>query len=528
MTRPTLTVAAIPLLAAAATLIAPSARADEEEPACSLVPPGADYVVAIGYGDGGKVTALREAREDARERLLGQVCSGYVESRCERVGRFVRDWEQGDWDPGSRDVCALAALEREHLEALERDTRTFRKELDALARAATEQAGDHALRVDAPVWGGRECGGGAAGAVVAAELRNALARAEARVLIADSTDDAPAVRVQMAPSDHGIVVSAAVVFPGRPDGIGLPGTAASWDVLGVPRTEPCADATEALPSASAVPATGTVVVDGQPVEETHWIGGCMEPDAGQQAAMGLWNSLGGEATSDEDRKLGALVQGYLAESRALCQQYERFAIGASEYARRNAELSGWFRQVQEQVLLGTPGAPDRGQLLHGPGSVASRTLQVSAARLDGAPLGSGDQVTHDDRFKLHATVSQAAHLYVIYENSAGEIAVFPETSVGVMGMPGVPVQLPAPGFVFRVDEHGGRAEVVHVVASPHPLPVHSRPVSQLVGDVRRTRGLSVEPETVFTADGEVPWYGDPEATVSGYGAVLYTLVLDHQ
>jgi len=41
-------------------------------------------------------------------------------------------------------------------------------------------------------------------------------------------------------------------------------------------------------------------------------------------------------------------------------------------------------------------------------------------------------------------------------------------------------------------------------------------------------GEGVKPEVVFSGDDDEPWYGDPEANVEGFGAVLYTLVLDHR
>ncbi len=179
-------------------------------------------------------------------------------------------------------------------------------------------------------------------------------------------------------------------------------------------------------------------------------------------------------------------------------------------------------------------------------------LEVEALRDDGRRLETGDQVRQGDRFKLYAQVSLDAHIYVIYQNSAGEEVVLPEDEDGQLLSPGQRTQLPAPGFVFQVDEHGDRIEVVHVIAASGPIPLRSRPAVEVVQEARRTRGLQVvadgaaadcsdgksrkkrrhrgleivtEPESDGCPDS---WYGDLHATVTGFGATIYTLTLDHR
>ena len=75
-------------------------------------------------------------REDARARLLAQVCTGLTSARCAGIARHVRDWEAGD--PADGAVCASAAVRREQVSTLE--TAAAQLDTDIAALAAAEKA----------------------------------------------------------------------------------------------------------------------------------------------------------------------------------------------------------------------------------------------------------------------------------------------------------------------------------------------------------------------------------------------------
>jgi len=130
-------------------------------------------------------------------------------------------------------------------------------------------------------------------------------------------------------------------------------------------------------------------------------------------------------------------------------------------------------------------------------------------------------VTEGDRFKLRALLNAPAYLYVVYENSAGEEAMV--QPAGVRAQPGVSVELPRPNFSFQVDEHAGRTEYVHVIATPEPLPPEL--TAGFARQYRQLRGLGVVADPGATA--ALGW-GDPTQVVSGYGGAVYTLLLEHR
>lgn len=151
-------------------------------------------------------------------------------------------------------------------------------------------------------------------------------------------------------------------------------------------------------------------------------------------------------------------------------------------------------------------------------------LTVEAERTGGVLLRDGDVVHAGDTFTLAVVVSASSFVYVVYENSAGEEAVLDDRGTWVEA--GRQTQLPRPGFQFRVDTNAGRTEVVHVLASPRPLP-ESELGSGVAAGFRQVRGLDV---VASTQPGEAPpeWVSDPVATVTGFGGAAYTLILDHQ
>ncbi|MCB9687913.1 MAG: hypothetical protein H6735_22925 [Alphaproteobacteria bacterium] len=279
-----LVVSALSVVAAAPAPSCPDGRTVVGGCGCAPV----DHLVAVGYGHGPEDQARRLARDDARQRLLGQVCAGVSGVRCDAVGRRVSDWTQGDWASRKRGVCALAAVPRSFVTTLEQDAQAAHT---AAAEAVAQLARRGVDRVEAS-WEGGVCGPAEVGPLLVAELQNGLAAGEgaagerAKVSLVHGAD-----RVRVSVRVGGSLVA---------------GWDVPYDVLGVTGDpEPCTAAGRVRP----VPVAGSV--GGR--EEVHWVNGC----ADLQGAPGDtgWRSL-----------------------TRLCLDYEAFRISQEDYARRSAEL----------------------------------------------------------------------------------------------------------------------------------------------------------------------------------------------
>lgn len=483
---------------------APGSRvvhAAEPAGSCSLVPPPG-YVVGVGFAPGRGASANRQALDEARRRLLGQVCSNFSVPRCLATAPHVRDWTDGRGEGGG--TCALAAVEERWLRQVEDDAARWRAEVGGLARAVKNAVGDRPLALDAARWAGPECPAGVPGAAVEQAVRDALL-AEGVALLEAGGGRGASLGLRLSVSAEMLAVAPEL----RADGAtrALPGHQVPGDVVGVDPAR--AGRCEASASASAaIPVVGTVTTASGTAEEVHYLDGC--------------TSIVQPAAADP-----AVVATYLAEARSLCTRYERFQLGAADHARRVEELDRWLRSG------GRSAQSESGTL----------SVTVEATRKTGGALRTGSVVVAGDRFLLSATPSRTAHLYVVYENSAGERQVFPPNAEGVLVAGGQAAVLPSPGFVFEVDANGGRAETLHVIASLEPLPVAVATPRAVVNRALRGRGVNVVPDTVYVSacDGASDarrasvggtcteaWYGDPGEAASGYGAAVYTLSLDHR
>jgi len=545
------------------------AAAEEGVEDCSVTPPEEGALVAVGYGRGFSDMALARAREQAKQRLMGRICQSYGELRCALMASHIQDWKAGKVKGFGNKVCAVAAIQGKHLQSLERATKLYAANLGKLANSSAEGAGQRSIYLETPVWSETGCPAAAAGALIKGEVRNALAGLGTPVSLAP--EDAPKLRLELAGVKHRarsssgrqqpsepywaeLQVAGTLVPAGGSSGAALPGFRVDLDVLGLEGGEinQCAEVTEREVGVGSVPVVGTVMVNGQAVEETHQINGCTSIDAAA-LVVAQQDEVQGAAAG----KAHVLTQSFLSQSQQLCQQYERFVISQADYVRKTDELSEQYRSDLMRLLSGG-GKAQKQQSAAGP-----LKMEVQAQFFDGRPLVSGTQVTHLDEFVLYATVDQAAHVYLVYENSAGEEVVFPDTADGFSLRPGERFQLPQPGFKFRVDDNAGRAEIVHVLASRSPLPVRHVSTADLVAVAQRGRSHSQESVAVHTdgcgeptqalalskrtrgldmvafdsdASGQQSgsedacyqsWHGDTDKQVEGYESIVYTLTLDH-
>jgi hypothetical protein len=458
---------------------------------CELVPP-AGWVVAVGYGRGNEADARREAREDAHQRLIGQICSGQTASRCADLGRYVRDWQEGVWE--NRKVCALAGAERVLLERRSADQAKLDATLAKAARDVAARAGTDALHVVGL--------SGPESRLFRSQLLGALGGAG--VILRDSGDSGPELRVEL--SSQGDLAAVTMTYRTHVGGdfVIIQSFTASGDTVGIDQR---------MSAKGPQPVTSVVHVGGRAVEETHWVDGC--------SALGPLEDRAARIGGRADIELGNRVTGHLNQARVLCQQYERFAISAEEYGRQLAALDQWLQQADSAVTSGKAGS-----IPATPVAVPPRRLEPKVLRTaDKHELKTGDPVTHGDRLRFFATVDGPAHLYLVFENSAGEKMVMPERPEGLVVSRAGEYALPSADQSIQVDNHKGRVELVHVISSPVAL---GDPASA-PARARSTRGFSVVADPVYETDQSTEaWYGDPEATAHGYGAVTVTFAFPHQ
>jgi len=479
-----------PILLIALSVALPTAGLAADD--CPLQPPPL-HIVQIGYGDGDtEAQALQRARENARQLMTGQLCSGYSLSRCDDVQRDVLDWKD-NVTPVRRGLsqkfsaCALVAVEKIVLDQLQLDSEAYERAQGALAAAAAERAGGAPLFLSEVVWADSGASAGSVGALILSGLRKGLSGLPEPVALTTLAGaETPSVVVALVLAGDRLEVSASVRR-----GVSespLTGFSVALDTLGLTAAE-LSQAASASPRRD-IPALGTVMIDGVPTEEVHWLSGCYEDSLPQAGSAGEQAAL------------------YLMEARSLCEQYERFVLSTEQYSRRMAELS--------ERLWGADAA------------VPELSMEVRAATTTGEALSSGSVVHEGDRFTLDVVVNQDAYVYLLYENSAGEQVVV--DARGTLARADQSSRFPEKS-AFRVDEHSGRAELVHVIASPDPLPMAGPPeqaVAQAAQQYRKMRGLSIVPDVVSPEAVDSAWYGDTAETVSGYGGLVYTLLLDHQ
>jgi hypothetical protein len=201
---------------------------NSEERECSFLPPPGGYRVELGYGGGRDMSkALREARMDAQAKLLATVCLGRSDEECAAVGRQISPWGS-DWSRKERLACAVVALPSEVADAPPTAIRDYQQGLRSLA-SSVAAAGVKRVGLDAVVVEGG-CAAGDAGAVLAAELRNALVETGVTAPVEDA-GEASQLRLQLTAAGQEVLINA--WLSGAAGERALPGLRAPKEVLQV-------------------------------------------------------------------------------------------------------------------------------------------------------------------------------------------------------------------------------------------------------------------------------------------------------
>jgi len=150
---------------------------DSNEDPCPTVPP-VGWVLEVGWADGSQAEALEQARANARQTLVGQLCEGYDELRCAAVKRHVRPWKEGRWKPESKkavigSACAAVAIKEAFTHLPDEQFIAFESDLSEVTSSVRSSVGDGLLSVEPPEWA-KGCVADDLGPAVAAEIRSQL------------------------------------------------------------------------------------------------------------------------------------------------------------------------------------------------------------------------------------------------------------------------------------------------------------------------------------------------------------------
>lgn len=215
----------------------PVAVAAAESAACAPdVPEG--FQIHTGYAtDLDPARAVDLAVTSARQTAIAAVCAGKTEARCALVRRHLEAWKTPYWNPLTHRACAHVGVARDWLDDDREDTAAFLREVARLAVRVAEGAKGRPIVLRPVSWSRSGCSAGPAGAVLEAELRNALGGVGNVVLADGASKGAVAVRMGLDPRGGEVVLTASLDDAAAGGSIPLPGFSFPGDVLSVEAPE---------------------------------------------------------------------------------------------------------------------------------------------------------------------------------------------------------------------------------------------------------------------------------------------------
>jgi hypothetical protein len=224
-----------PLLALAAGAAPTPSGPDPLCPAVPELPYGwrLEWGMASGKNEASAVT---DAQESARQRLLGAACQGVGALRCAAAGRSVAPWGTATFDKKRQSACAAMVIKLDALQSFEQDLARLDQDLARLAQDSASATRGAPVRLDAPTWPSG-CVAGDLGHALAAQLRNELARHDVRLAAPDAVAAGGTLALTLAPGGERVTVSATLRPPASSEEKPLPGFTFPLDLYGVSPSE---------------------------------------------------------------------------------------------------------------------------------------------------------------------------------------------------------------------------------------------------------------------------------------------------
>jgi hypothetical protein len=208
------------------------------DPLCPTVPElpygwRLEWGMASGKNE---ASAITDAQEAARQRLLGAACQGVGALRCAAAGRSVAPWGKPVFDKKRQSACAAMVIKLDALQSFEQDLLRLEQDLARLAQESAQAASGAPLRLQAPTWPSG-CVAGDLGHALAAQLRNELARHDVRLMAPSTEPGAGTLMLTLAPGGERVTVSATLRPSSSPEERPLPGFTFPLDLYGVSPSE---------------------------------------------------------------------------------------------------------------------------------------------------------------------------------------------------------------------------------------------------------------------------------------------------
>ncbi len=213
------------------------------------------------------------------------------------------------------------------------------------------------------------------------------------------------------------------------------------------------------------------------------------------SAIGL-GSLEAKTEQKALRQIDQETERYVAQSRRLCDEYNKCVIDRETYSLRSENLRRRMNRVPE-LYEGLKAAADpeqkRKALAKAYEELVPDESRVELAlsfsvlgrkpdQADTVPLSEGASLPTGSRVAFAIQVSRAAHVYLFQKSQSGEVNVlFPDPRITVQNpiAAGTELRIPQGGASFKLDEKDVGTERVFVVASLEPVTALSQAVAGL-------------------------------------------------
>ncbi|MEN9577048.1 MAG: hypothetical protein RJA70_57 [Pseudomonadota bacterium] len=203
------------------------------------------------------------------------------------------------------------------------------------------------------------------------------------------------------------------------------------------------------------------------------------------SAIGI-GSLDAKTEQKALREIDQQTEQYVAQSRRLCDEYNKCVIDRDTYSLRSENLRRRMAQVPElydQIKQAVDPNEKRKLLASAYRELvpeSERTelvLQLSVmaqapGQTDATPIAQGATLASGTRVAFSAVVSHSAHVYLFQKSPSGELNVlFPDARIPMTNpIPaGTALRIPQGGASFKLDDKDIGLERVFVVASLNPV-----------------------------------------------------------
>lgn len=216
-----------------------AAHADEDvDPTAAGGPchqyPSSGFRRAVGWGEGRRVKAIREAQAQARQMLLEQTTAGFSEVRRDAVASHIGD---AGFHYANRRACAAVDVEQRRLDDFMEDAQQYDQDVTQLAADIAAQVGDGLIQFEQPTWADSGCVA-SLGPTLSTALRGALGNHPVQLVARGQHNPAATqLRLLLATDSQGVLLSPVLTDPLNGTESPLPGFRFPLDMFNIAENE---------------------------------------------------------------------------------------------------------------------------------------------------------------------------------------------------------------------------------------------------------------------------------------------------